>query len=256
MQVLLNIQQTIFKLDDTVAEHSKMMQYIKSHFVFTQIKENVFYLPSSHDKLKERSVLLKWLYIEYKKSAKNFKKELKSELIKRIDKPIHLYFASTQKRSTNIVATFYENNICQLAVEKKCEISQNYILKQFTGHISLKSKTFNLYDVQVDTAKHRKTLSDFFQTKSIATVQLNILYNKAALHSFLQMSESLDKIDKACMILKVSKNDSLKEIKKNYKRLAKSYHPDRANVNLSASTEKFQLLQKAFETIIKYKEVA
>ena len=63
-------------------------------------------------------------------------------------------------------------------------------------------------------------------------------------------------MDRAFEILKVDKSDSLKEIKKTYKKLAKTYHPDLSTLEYEESTKKFQTLSDAFTLIKKYKEVA
>ncbi len=259
MQVLLGSEYTVFKVDGDIDAYKQLKEFIDLNFSAKYVKENILLIPLSTENNHKRKFLMKWLYSEYKKETKNFKKELKFELIKRIDKPIHIHFLPKKDQAVTISATFYDNQVCQLILDSKNDNCNLFLLQYFSGYIRLKSLSFNLYEVTVTTNQHKQSLQEFFTKKSMRGVSVNMQYNAKALELFLSLIEEetpLSDVDRAFKILKVDKSDSLKEIKKTYKKLAKTYHPDLSSLEYEESTKKFQTLSDAFTLIKKYKEVA
>jgi DnaJ like chaperone protein len=56
-------------------------------------------------------------------------------------------------------------------------------------------------------------------------------------------------LEEAYAILQIKRSASVKEIKKAYRKLAKTHHPDRAVYNKQTATEKFQFITKAYDLI-------
>ena len=259
MQVLLGLEHTIFKLDGTLDAYKQLKDFIDLNFDVKYIQENRLFIPLCEPYNHKRKFLMKWLYSEYKKNTKNFKKELKFELIKRLNKPIHIHFQPKENQKIIISATFYDNQVCQLVVDSKNELCENYLLHYFAGHIRLKSLSFHLYEIKVKTKKQKLSLKNFLKKSHLNGVPVTMNYNEKALELFLNLIEEkkpLSEVDRAFKILKVDKSDSLKEIKKRYRKLAKNYHPDLSALDYEESTKKFQILSEAFDLIKKYKEVA
>jgi len=259
MQVLLGVEHTVFKINAYVEDYKELLLFIYKNFESKQIKENVLLLPVSSDNNDRRKLLMKWFYAKYKKSAKNFKAQLKYELLKRIQKPIHIHFLESKIKKNTLNATFYEDGICQIVMDYKNDRLHHYLLKYFRGCIQLKSTHFNLYELNIHTPQHKKLLYDFLNQKKIEKISTEIEYDYDALDCFLNLkknSQKLNQIEHAFKILKVQKTDSIKEIKKAYKQMAKTYHPDLSHLDDEESTKKFQILSDAFTLIKKYKLVA
>lgn len=259
MQVLLGVEHTIFKIDGFTDDYKQMMQFIERNFAAKKVQEHVFFIPASLENNHKRKFLMKWLYSYYKKSTSNYRAELKFELIKRIEKPIHIHFLPKKNELLNISTTFYENATCQLILDSKNNSCNLYILQYFSGQIRLKSLTFNLYEVKIETNAHKQSLRDFLSKKKIGSVTVSMQYNKNALEYFLDMINEptkVDPVDKACAILKVNKYDALSVIKKHYRKLAKTYHPDLSSLDINESTQRFQSISDAFDIIKKYKTAA
>jgi len=259
VQVLLGIEHTIFKIDGYADEYKQLMQFINLNFNAKNIKENILFIPMSIDDNHKRKFLMKWLYSYYKKNSTNFKPELKNELIKRINKPVHIHFLAKENQLVTISATFYDNAICQLVLDSKENSCNYYILQYFSGYIRLKSLTFNLYELKIESKEHKKALLEFFKKKRLGDIEVRMHFNKKALELFLDMIEEpkeLSEIEKACSILKVKKSDSLNSIKKHYRKLAKTYHPDLSSLDINESTQRFQMISDAFDIIKRYKTAA
>ena len=74
---------------------------------------------------------------------------------------------------------------------------------------------------------------------------------------FLSQGNTKDSIGKWYAILEVDENSSMEEIKKAHRRMVRKYHPDRlqgvSEDIVKLAEEKFLLVQKAYENIIKSK---
>ena len=74
---------------------------------------------------------------------------------------------------------------------------------------------------------------------------------------FINQGNSQNNLDKWYAILEVDKNASMEEIKKAHRKMVRKYHPDRlqgvSEDIVKLAEEKFLLVQKAYENIIKNK---
>tara|TARA_B100000767_G_C19729575_1_gene521001 strand:- start:235 stop:939 length:705 start_codon:yes stop_codon:yes gene_type:complete len=80
-------------------------------------------------------------------------------------------------------------------------------------------------------------------------------YDFESIHSMFRSEGSLNSLDKWFAILELNKNASNEEIKKAHRKMVLKYHPDRLQGVSSdikkLAEEKFLLVQKAYENIIK-----
>jgi len=259
VQVLLAVEHTIFKIDDTVDNYKNFINFIIKNCNLKNIKENQFFIPRSLVHTESRKELMKRLYTFYKRNSKNFNENLKFELLKRIDKPIHIHFLSKGNIKVSISATFYEDHICQLLIDSKQKYLKEYILEYFGNTITHKNSIFHLYELKLLTIEDKYKIKVFLQKNEIAGVSVSMIFNIRALNSFLLSSDCIPiqmDLENACHLLQVSKSDSLEKVKKHYRKLAKVYHPDLSSLENNVSTEKFQSLSNAFDIIKKYKTAA
>lgn len=259
MKVLLGVEHTVFKIDGVLDEYKQLMDFIQLNFSTKFIKDNILFIPLSTADNHKRKFLMKWLYSYYKKDAINFKEELKFELIKRMDKPIHIHFLPKENQAITLSLTFYDNASCQLISDTKSDKCNLYLLQYFSGHIRLKSLNFNLYEITAQTKKHKSRLEEFVKMDNLDGLNIRFQYNKKAFELFLNIEDEKEEnseVDRAFMLLKVNKNDSLSKIKKSYKKLAKAYHPDLSKLDDAESTKKFQIISDAFTLIKQYKLAA
>ena len=80
-------------------------------------------------------------------------------------------------------------------------------------------------------------------------------YDFDSIHSMFDIQGNAGDIDKWFKILEVDKNASNDDIKKAYRKMVRKYHPDKlqgvSKDILKLSEEKFQLVQEAYENIMK-----
>ncbi|ENP7019726.1 DnaJ family molecular chaperone [Campylobacter coli] len=141
-----------------------------------------------------------------------------------------------------------------------------YVAKDFLKEVSLpKNERFNVLRVLVFmalvdadfSAKKREILEQIAKAFDIAKSELD---NFIASISNLKSTKKELSLDEAYRILELSNNADLNAVKKQYRALAKKYHPDILNANnvseeeLKKGVEKFQKINEAYEKIKKHLE--
>ncbi|EOH2051169.1 DnaJ domain-containing protein, partial [Campylobacter coli] len=107
------------------------------------------------------------------------------------------------------------------------------------------------------SAKKREILEQIAKAFDIAKSELD---NFIASISNLKSTKKELSLDEAYRILELSNNADLNAVKKQYRALAKKYHPDILNANnvseeeLKKGVEKFQKINEAYEKIKKHLE--
>lgn len=141
-----------------------------------------------------------------------------------------------------------------------------YVAKDFLKEVPLpKSERFNVLRVLVFMAlidadfnnKKREILEQIARAFDIAKSELDSFI--ASLSNLKSTKNELS-LDEAYSVLELSKNADLNAVKKQYRALAKKYHPDILNANnvseeeLKIGVAKFQKINEAYEKIKKHLE--
>ncbi|TEY00956.1 DnaJ family molecular chaperone [Campylobacter sp. US33a] len=141
-----------------------------------------------------------------------------------------------------------------------------YVAKDFLKEVPLpKNERFNVLRVLVFMAlidadfnnKKREILEQIAKAFDIAKSELD---NFIASLSNLKSGQKELSLDEAYSVLELSSNADLNAVKKQYRALAKKYHPDILNANnvseeeLKKGVEKFQKINEAYEKIKKHLE--
>ncbi|MBX1885833.1 TerB family tellurite resistance protein [Campylobacter peloridis] len=141
-----------------------------------------------------------------------------------------------------------------------------YVAKDFLKEVPLpKNERFNVLRVLVFMAlidgklndKKQEILSQIAKAFDIAKSELD---DFIANLSRLKSSENTMSLEQAFSILELNNQANLNEVKKQYRALAKKYHPDILNANnvseeeLKKGVEKFQKINEAYEKIKKHLE--
>ncbi|MBZ7933651.1 TerB family tellurite resistance protein [Campylobacter sp. W0065] len=140
------------------------------------------------------------------------------------------------------------------------------VAKDFLNEVPLpKTERFNVFRVLVFMAfidtefsyKKKEILNKIAQAFDISQNELENFINN---FSNLNTSKKQISLDEAFEILELPKNADINTVKKQYRKLAKKYHPDILNANniseeeIKKGVEKFQKINEAYEKIKKYLE--
>lgn len=260
MQILLGAQGTVVKVQGSRNKIQHILNFIETQFSNKLVTQECIEIYFCTQERLERVFLMKWLYSLYFKQHNNVPVDLRSALISRIEKPIVIHLPPIVRVTISIIVTFYEGGICHLGIDQFNKTCDKFLMQYFSGYITLKSKTFNLYELSLYRLEDKQTLAHFLTKVKIHGVNVNLKYNTQARDRFLEITPKMKAIDKAYLTLKVNKTDSFNKIKLKYKKLAKVYHPDLCEVkskqNIKKNTEHFQTLLEAFSLIKKEMSVA
>ena len=252
MQILLGVNETIIKINSSSIKIDYIQHFISTHFLDRTIKENTILIPKSSQNSYHRMFLLKWLYTLYTKRTKNILPELKDILVQRYEKAIKIELK--EKIIHNIIYSVIDDETInikiipansQIAYKIKTYLSMEIILLPTSLHIKVKSDD------------DKKLFIKFLKNKNIINVPHKHIYKQKDIEKFCNLIKYKEptKIDKAYMILGLSNNYDAKSLKKQYKKLAKEFHPDRANSRdiqtLDLYTQKFQNILDAYEVLLK-----
>jgi len=255
MQILFGAHETIIKINSKSMNIEYIQHYISTHFSSRMIIENSIRIPASKADLYHRTFLLKWLYSLYSKKNKPLP-ELKESLLQRYHKAIKIVLP--QKIIHLLRYKIINNETVHLTITPQ------------NSQIALKIKTFlkvtmtilpTYLELKLETLAEKKRLQEFLNSEEIIDVPHKHIYNKQKMDEFFhepkkenQELDIISPLSSAYMVLQMNPTDDIKSIKKQYKYLAKEFHPDRVaseNKELVAlHTKKFQELLECYEIIL------
>ncbi len=253
MQILLGTHETIIKINSKATNIEYIRCFISSCFVDIVVKSNYILIPKSIENYHHRIFLLKWLYALYVKKTNNRFPELKELLINRQHKTIKILF---KKRIVYKITYLIDNNkMINISVSPKnnqiiCEIETFLQIKTATLHSEL--------HIKVDSQRKRELLKELINSKNIIKASHIHIFDNEKMKVLLTKDikkEVNNYTNKARLLLGLTLNDDEKTLKKQYKILARRYHPDMANSNdgetIALYTKKFQNITEAYEILKK-----
>jgi len=254
MQILFGAHETIIKINSKSMNIEYIQHYISTHFTSRIINDNTINIPASKINLYHRTFLLKWLYSLYSKKNKPFP-ELKESLLKRYHKAIKIVLP--QKIIHSIVYKIIDNETLHLMITPK----NNQIALKVKIFLHSKMTILPTYlEIKFQNVDEKERLKLFLSSKKIIDVPHKHIYDKEKMNQFFnetkeeKQQEIICPLSNAYMILKMSPTDDIKSIKKQYKHLAKKFHPDRVMSDdkelIKLHTKKFQKLLESYEIIL------
>ncbi len=251
MQILFGVHETIIKINSKSMNIEYIQHYISTHFSSRTIIDNSINIPASKENLYHRTFLLKWLYSLYAKKNTPLP-ALKESLLQRYHKAIKIVLP--QKIIHLIKYKIIDDETVQLSITPK------------NAQIALKVKRFLQVNMQIfptylelkfENQDEKERLQAFLNAEKIISIPHKHIYNKQKMNTFLQepQAEVLSPLSSAYMVLNMQPTDDIKSIKKQYKHLAKEFHPDKVASEdkelIALHTKKFQELLASYETIFK-----
>jgi len=221
MQILFGAHETIVKINSKSMNIEYIQHYISTHFNSRTIVGNSIKIPESRANLYHRIFLLKWFYALYAKKNEPLP-ELKKSLLQRYHKTIKIILP--QKIIHTIKYKIVDAKTLHITITPQ------------NSKIALKIKTFLQIKMNI-SATHLELI-------------LETQNEKIRLQEFLKTNA----LNNAYMILNMNPKDDIKSIKKQYKKLAKKFHPDRVTNGdqelIGKQTKKFQKLLESYEIIL------
>ncbi len=249
MQVLLKKDMTIFYIDYC---YMKFIYYfIENNFKNKLLRKDsitLFNLQIESNFHKE--VLIKWLYNLYKRKENSKKPLLESKLLKR-SKTVKIIFS--KPTCISIIWKIIDEKYISFKLSSKSE----KILKDMESYLKTEINKLSKEEFILKITKDKKrVLESLLNNKNFTNIRYKHRYNTKDMENFLKDDDTKDEFYKeAYSILNLKDfTDDIRLIKKQYRLLATTYHPDFQNTSCPQTqlvyTKKFQEINSAYQTII------
>ncbi len=271
MRVALGLNEVLVHVDYESLNYKIIMQYVEKNFSNT-LKFTSTILIFNNDKEKyKKQFFLQWLYASYKKANPDLMPSFKNNLLKRIHHPIKIRVTNKKEmlNSFNITIKHIRERQIALRIDVKNYLMINYLKLTFRKELLKKSKDGMAISIDIGSDTTKAKLKKLLGRKKILSYPTHFIYDEIWLNELLhpKASESAryqvdvyrdDFVASSYELLKSSPKDTLDVIKKRYIKLVKKFHPDRIysldHSKVAEFTEKFQMVQRAYEAVKKDKK--
>jgi len=254
MQVLMATNETLIKFDST-DNVQQIIRFIDSKFLQKKLYDSSIILPYCDDDYHKRVFLLKWIYNIYSKGVQIDIPSLKKLLVKRVKKPIRLVgFINPVNRLFYLHLKVINCNYLNIDISPDNLHLFFAIKKHFTGCVVSTTYSPLAISIKIETMEDKIRVREFIDRRDISSFKIELLYNRDEIESLISAPPREDEnLSKAYELLMITSDAPFQHIKKQYKSLAKQYHPDTVKVSnefqINSYTKKFQSIQSAYELI-------
>ena len=270
MRVALGLNEVLVHVDYESMNYKIIMQYVEKNFSNTLKFTSAIIIFNNEKEKYKKQFFLQWLYASYKKVNPDLMPSFKTNLLKRINHPIKIRITNKKEMLNNFNITIKpirENQIA-LRIDVKNYLMINYLKLAFRKELLKKSKDGMAISIDIGSDGAKEKLKKLLGRRKILNYPTAFIYDEVWLNGLLypNASESArfqvqvyrdDFVTSSYELLKSSPMDTLDVIKKRYITLVKKFHPDRIyaldHTKVAEFTEKFQLVQRAYEAVKKDK---
>ena len=271
MRVALGLNEVLVHVDYESLNYKIIMQYVEKNFSNTLKFTSAVIIFNNEKEKYKKQFFLQWLYASYKKVNPDLMPSFKTNLLKRINHPIKIRITNKKEMlgSFNITVKPVRENQIALRIDVKNYLMINYLKLTFRKELLKKSKDGLAISIDIRNKSAKEKIKKLVNRKKILSYPTAFIYDELWLNALLypKASESAryqvqvyrdDFVASSYELLKSSPLDTLDVIKKRYISLVKKFHPDRIysldHSKVAEFTEKFQMVQRAYEAVKKDKK--
>ena len=251
----------VFRLNHDSTTLSAIMHYVRNSFKNVYYYTNHTIIFQGQDELIRKKYLLNWAYKIFYKNSDSSNTLVFEQLRNNLDLPIHIISTnskSIEKTITINVDHINTDNELRIRCSEYHPVIINAFEKVFKDSIAfdIERKSFR---IKIKTKNDLIILKNILSRKKIAGVSVVFITNGlnfSKLRAKEVISEEQaykNKLQKSYKLLSVTEHSSSKQIKDNYRKMLRQYHPDRVynqdvdTINLY--TRRFQVIQEAYGLI-------
>lgn len=240
---------TLIKINEPEVQTKNLLYFIQTSFKSYESNEKQIIIEYKEQEYYKRVFLIKWLYNVFAKVTNQDIPKMKELLVKRIEKPIKIEYKNAIKKQINVNVEIMKNSFLHLSLNLFDEYFVNELKSIVRKYVTYIDDTRGIIiDISTNDSK--------YNTKELLLNEKNLFYifsDKNEIFKSLEFSQVENKLDDYFILLNSTKEDSMKIIKKRYKKLRKIYHPDNVFHQKDDATQeytkKFQLLQNAYNAV-------
>ncbi|WP_304546408.1 J domain-containing protein [Sulfurimonas microaerophilic] len=267
MDITLTKQAIQIRLKHDSVNLKPLMYFIENSFKNVKYYSNVTVVNGSSDESIKIRYMIQWAYKIYLKSENRSSEMNYKKLSESIHLPIYVICNDQKQISQTLTMTIEHVDDKVLSVTANQYNSQviRYFKMAFKNSMSrtLYRKTFR---ISIRTQHDLLVLKQILSTNMIANTRVtfqtySLNFKKLNQEQFKNEESALEeKLQKCYKVLNINDNSTAKEIKNNYKKMLRKYHPDRVFSEdtdvVELYTKRFQAIQKAYELIQEHRNVA
>lgn len=262
MDITLEKRSIVFKINHDSINLKPLLYFIENSFQNVKYFSNIAVIQAKSDELIKKRYLLKWAYKIFYNKNKPFSHLTYKELSEAIDLPIQIISTNNKSVTKTVRITIAHLGSHELSITCNQYHSQiiQYLKVVFKKSI-IETDELRTLKVKINTKSDLLLLKDVLLHKKISNIP--VVFVSHGLNFDRLYSEELafeNKLKKSYKVLSISYNSSTKEIKSNYKKMLRKYHPDRVSTEnndvVQLFTRRFQVIQEAYDLVKEHHRVA
>jgi hypothetical protein len=261
MHISLEKNAIVFRLKHDSSNLFPMMHFVKNSFKNVKYLSNLTVISNTQDELVRKRYLLKWAYkIFYKTNEYNGSLSFK-QLNKNLSLPIHIIntdHKSIEKTIRITIDHINTNNELKIRCNEYNPMIIDSFEKLFKNSITFSIEK-RIFKIKITTKYELAILKSVLSRKKISGVSVvfithNLNFSRFHAHEIISEEEiHKQKLAKSYKVLGITKNSSSKEIKDNYRKMLRQYHPDKVSSKgaetINLYTKRFQVIQEAYHLV-------
>jgi len=250
MQILMGVEYTLVTIDESKVYTKNLLHYIYTNYPSLRESRNSIFLKHSFGHHHYHVFLLKWLYALYIKVNHHNIQNFKEVLIERAHKPIKISFKNANTKPIDLNVKVIENRYIEFLLHKDEIYYFKKVSKIFSEYPYIKVADERFVIDLEDECTALQEIHSFFKInfKTIKFLYKNLFELQNVLKENPSHKTFNQSVCNALSLLNSDENDSLDVITSKYKKLLKTYHPDKVykQANEIEYKEKFQMIQNAY----------
>ncbi len=262
MDVILDARAIIFKLKHDSNNLKPLMYFIEKNFQDVKHFSNFTVVLNEESRHIQKKYLLKWAHKVYCNRDNPLNPISLEQLIESLNLPIHVVIFGNNSIVHTATITIDHVTANELSVTTNQYYSQIFkYFRMFFKDSMITTAENKTFEIKIKTANDLILLKRVLSTKKISSISVNFVthgLNLKRLHP--EEVAYQEKLEKSYKILSVNYNSADKEIKNNYKKMLRKYHPDRVYSEnheiVALYTRRFQVIQEAYALIKEHHQVS
>lgn len=266
MDITLEKRAIVLKISQDSSNLKPLLYFVENTFKNVRYLTNTTIIHSTDEESVKKNYLLNWAYKIYFNMQKSSNHLSFKELTDSMHLPI--YILSTNNKAIVKTATITIDHAIANELSVICNQYHSLIIPYLK--IMLKQSLVEVTDTRtlkiiIKTKSDLLLLKNLLSYKKISNISVTFVthgLNFNRLYSENNSEEALykEKLKKSYRVLNITDNSTNVEIKNNYKRMLRKYHPDRVynadNDLVKLYTRRFQVIQEAYQLIQEHHKVA
>lgn len=260
MEIAVLSKEILIDVRDNSVNLQIIRNFTRKSFGRVLTLNNTIIIFHQEQELRHKKYFLQWAYAAYKKSRKNLSRRYLELLQNHCHLPVKIRIQGTKKVVESVKITLhFSGKRVRVVTDPRNTLLEAYFRGTFKPWLE-ESEPGNTI-ISLEQRKPILLLEKLMERNRIVNVPLFFIYDRRKWAEItgdsrqaLPVTEEEARLARCYSLLESTRNDTADQIKKNYIRLAKTYHPDRVfgqgDDVIALYTSRFQSIQEAYQTVL------